>query len=74
MRGSSSRSEASRRRSALALLVSLVAGGALASAFIPTFTTLLIQENRDSAWKLASSVANLILLILTMVAAQQRTL
>ena len=42
----------------------LVAGGALASAFIPTFTTSLAKEDREGAWKLASSVANLILLLL----------
>ena len=43
-------------------LFNLVAGGALSSAFIPTFTTLLAQKNRDQAWKLASSIANLVLI------------
>jgi putative peptidoglycan lipid II flippase len=38
----------------------LVAGGALGSAFIPTFTGLLTVEKRQAAWKLASAVANLI--------------
>lgn len=47
------------------LLFNLMAGGALASAFIPTFTGLLIKEKRDQAWKLASSIANLLFLILT---------
>lgn len=47
-------------------LFNLVAGGALASAFIPTFTTFLTQGDRPRAWKLASSVANLALLILTL--------
>ncbi|MBI1793465.1 MAG: murein biosynthesis integral membrane protein MurJ [Chloroflexi bacterium] len=47
------------------LIFSLVAGGALASAFIPTFTTLLAKNERASAWKLASSIANLILIILS---------
>lgn len=42
----------------------LVAGGALSSAFIPTFTSLLARGSRTEAWKLASSIANLILLIL----------
>jgi putative peptidoglycan lipid II flippase len=51
------------------IIFNLVAGGALASAFIPTFTTSLTQENRQSAWKLASAVANLILLVLTLIAA-----
>lgn len=45
----------------------LVAGGALASAFIPTFTALLDQEARDQAWKLASSVLNLVSLVLAAV-------
>jgi putative peptidoglycan lipid II flippase len=42
----------------------LVAGGALASAFIPTFTGFLAKDDRDSAWQLASAVGNLILLVL----------
>lgn len=46
------------------LIFSLVAGGALSSAFIPTFTGLLVKEDRPAAWKLASSIINLILLIL----------
>lgn len=45
-------------------LFNLVAGGALASAFIPTFTELLSQEDRRGAWRLASAIANLILVIL----------
>ena len=51
------------------LLFNLMAGGALGSAFIPTFTGLLTHEQRPLAWKLASSVANLLLLVLTLVAA-----
>jgi putative peptidoglycan lipid II flippase len=42
----------------------LVAGGALASAFIPTFTGLLAKEDKHGAWQLASAVGNLILLVL----------
>ena len=49
------------------LLFNLVAGGALASAFIPTFTTLLTREERDQAWRLASSIANLLFLILIII-------
>lgn len=45
-------------------LYNLVAGGALASAFIPTFTGLLTQGDRKAAWNLAASVANLVTLIL----------
>ncbi|MCW5878841.1 MAG: murein biosynthesis integral membrane protein MurJ [Anaerolineales bacterium] len=48
------------------LVFSLVAGGALASAFIPTFTGLLETHKRGSAWLLASSVANLITLALVL--------
>jgi len=50
-------------------LFNLVAGGALGSAFIPTFTALLVRGERHAAWRLASSIANLILLILTSLAA-----
>jgi putative peptidoglycan lipid II flippase len=46
----------------------LMAGGALGSAFIPTFTGLLTQEKRQQAWKLASAIANLVLLVLTLAA------
>lgn len=45
-------------------LFNLVAGGALASAFIPTFTGLLTRDDRQGAWKLASAIANLALSIL----------
>jgi putative peptidoglycan lipid II flippase len=45
-------------------LFNLVAGGALGSAFIPTFTALLTRGERGAAWRLASAIANLILLIL----------
>ncbi|HTP02700.1 MAG TPA: murein biosynthesis integral membrane protein MurJ [Anaerolineales bacterium] len=46
------------------LIFALVAGGALASAFIPTFTGLLVKDDRSGAWQLASSIVNLVLLIL----------
>ncbi len=49
------------------LLFSLLAGGALASAFLPTFTGFLAKENRDDAWRLASSIINLVILILSLV-------
>lgn len=49
------------------LLFSLVAGGALASAFVPTFTGYLINENRGTAWQLASSIANLVSLLLALI-------
>ena len=47
------------------LLFTLVAGGALASAFIPTFSERLALGDRASAWDLAAKVANLLLLALT---------
>lgn len=50
------------------ILFNLVAGGALASAFVPTFTGLLAREDRGGAWKLASSVANWVTLVLTALA------
>ena len=49
------------------LIFNLVAGGALSSAFIPTFTTLLAKNERASAWKLASSICNLVLFVLSLV-------
>jgi len=39
-----------------------MAGGALGSAFIPTFTTYLARGQRGEAWRLASSIFNLALL------------
>ncbi len=45
-------------------LFNLVAGGALGSAFIPTFTALLAQERKKEAWQLASAVGNWVLIIL----------
>lgn len=45
-------------------LFNLIAGGALGSAFIPMFTTFLAKGEKDNAWKLASSIANLIFTIL----------
>lgn len=47
------------------ILFNLVAGGALASAFIPTFTGFLAHEDRAGAWKLASAVVNWVLMVLT---------
>ncbi len=42
----------------------LVAGGALASAFIPTFTGALNADEQHSDWQMASAVLNLISTIL----------
>ena len=46
----------------------LVAGGALGSTFLPAFTGLLAKDDRDSAWKLASSLANTVTLTLSLLA------
>ncbi len=46
------------------LLFNLVAGGALASAFIPTFAGFFARQDREGAWHLASAVINLVLLVL----------
>jgi len=55
------------------ILFSLIAGGALASAFIPTFTGYLEKKTEaaapQDAWQLASSVANLVGLALALVSA-----
>ena len=49
-------------------LFNLVAAGALGSAFIPTFTGLLAKGQRDSAWRLASAIANAVTLTLSLLA------
>jgi len=46
----------------------LVAGGALGSAFIPVFTGLLTRNEKDPAWRLASSLANAVTLALSLLA------
>lgn len=46
----------------------LVAGGALGSAFIPTFTGLLARDEKDSAWRLAAAIANAVTLALSLLA------
>lgn len=49
------------------LLFNMVAGGALGSAFIPTFTGFLTRDDRKGAWKLASGVINLVFLALIVI-------
>jgi putative peptidoglycan lipid II flippase len=51
------------------ILFQLVAGGALASAFIPTFASYLAHDDRQGAWRLASAVINLVLVLTTALAA-----
>ena len=50
------------------VLFNLMAGGALGSAFIPTFTGLLTHGKKPQAWRLASAIANLLLVVLTLAA------
>jgi putative peptidoglycan lipid II flippase len=47
------------------LVFALIAGGALASAFVPTYTGFLTRDQVPPAWRLASAVANLIVVVLT---------
>ncbi len=47
----------------------VIAGGALGTAFIPVFADYLAKEDHAGAWRLASSVVNLALIVLTAVAA-----
>jgi len=43
----------------------VISGGALGSAFIPTFAGHLAQGDRAGAWRLASAIVNLALIVLT---------
>jgi len=45
----------------------IVAGGALGSAFIPTFADHLERDDHDGAWELASAVINLAMIVMTAV-------
>lgn len=47
------------------IMFNLMAGGALASAFVPTFTGFLASEDRQGAWRLASAVVTWVLMLLT---------
>lgn len=50
------------------ILFQLVAGGALGSAFIPTFAAYLVNKSHRDAWLLFSRVLNLVTLILVVAA------
>ncbi len=50
-------------------IFNLIAGGALGSAFIPTFAAALALGDTRRAWQLASAVINLALILLTALAA-----
>ncbi len=49
-------------------LVFVMTGGIFVSSFIPIFVKFLVKEDRQSAWKLASATANIILLVMTSLA------
>ena len=48
------------------LLFTVVAGGALATAFIPVFAALLADDDRAGAWRLASAITNLVVIIVSL--------
>ncbi|HIP97530.1 MAG TPA: murein biosynthesis integral membrane protein MurJ, partial [Anaerolineae bacterium] len=50
------------------ILFQLVAGGALGSAFIPTFSGYLARGDEREAWRLTSAVINLVLVLLSALA------
>ncbi len=51
------------------MIFALAAGGALASAFIPTLSEFLAKEDHEGGWRLTSSIANLIVLVMAVVGA-----
>ena len=50
------------------LLFTIVAGGALATAFIPVLAEFLAAEDRAGAWRLASAITNLVVLLVSVLA------
>jgi putative peptidoglycan lipid II flippase len=50
------------------ILFQIVAGGALASAFIPTFAEYLALGDKKDAWRLASAIINLVLIFTSVLA------
>jgi len=50
------------------IIFQLLAGGALASAFLPTFSGCLVEGDQEGADRLASSIINLLLILLTILA------
>jgi putative peptidoglycan lipid II flippase len=49
-------------------IFNVIAGGALGSAFIPTFSAALASGDEQRAWRLASAVINIALILLTTIA------
>jgi len=50
------------------LLFTIVAGGALATAFIPVFAEYLTDEDQEGAWRLTSAVTNLVIIVVSLLA------
>jgi putative peptidoglycan lipid II flippase len=46
----------------------IIAGGALGSAFIPTFAAYFVREDSQGGWRLFSAIVNLVTLVTTVVA------
>jgi putative peptidoglycan lipid II flippase len=51
------------------ILFALIGGGALASAYLPTLSTFITHKEEEGAWKLTSSIINLLILILGLLSA-----
>ncbi len=51
------------------LIFYIVAGGALGSAFIPTFSAYFVRDDAQGGWRLFSAVLNLIAILATAIAA-----
>jgi putative peptidoglycan lipid II flippase len=51
------------------ILFALIGGGALASAYLPTLSTFITRKDDDGAWKLTSSIVNLLIVILGLLSA-----
>lgn len=47
----------------------IIAGGALGSAFIPTFAAYFTRDDSQGGWRLFSNIVNLVLIILSLLAA-----
>ncbi len=51
------------------IIYTLIAGGILVSAFVPTFTDYLARDDRAGAWRMASAVINLVIVVMIIAAA-----
>jgi putative peptidoglycan lipid II flippase len=46
----------------------IIAGGALGSAFIPTFSAYFVRDDERGAWRLFSAIINLVVILMTIIA------